>query len=167
LLHDYEVAKNSYVILSQKRAQAFIAFQLEIEYEKGPTFILLSPASLPRNPAFPNRVLCAVSGLVVGSIFEILLMPYLSRGLVYTSQPSPVGTTNWWGLSSVVGLLAWFLFYTNNAPCTLNDYVLFWGGLVLVHCCGIEAARRPYGWLYLTPLETFWVIVVAAGRGIL
>jgi len=160
LSHNYEEAKSFYNILSQKRAQAEISFQLERNSEKV-RIILLSPASLPGTPAFPNRALFAASGLASGLMFEILLMLYLSGGAAYPGQPSAVGT-NWWGLSSTVGLFAWFLYYFKNEPHTFNDYVLFWGGLALIHFCGINAARRRYGWLYLTPLGVFWAIVAVA-----
>ncbi len=165
LLHDYEEAKSIYAIFLQKQAQAEMERQHERESEKA-RVTLLSPASLPSTPAFPNRVFCAGSGLATTLLVEILLMLYFSRGAGYMSQRSRVGTTNWWGLSSAVGLFAWFLyFYFKNGPSTFNGHVLFWGVFVLIHFCGINAARRRHGWLYLTPLGVFWVIVIVGLRG--
>jgi uncharacterized protein involved in exopolysaccharide biosynthesis len=85
LLHDYEEAKSFCNILSKKREQAEIAFQLERDSEKN-RILLLSPASLPSSEAFPNRFLCAGSGFATSLLFAILVMLYFSGGAMFTGN---------------------------------------------------------------------------------
>jgi hypothetical protein len=68
--------------------------------------------------------------------------------------------TNWWGLSSTVGLLVLVLCYGKRGADTAADQVMSWGSLVLVHLFGIKATRQRFGWVYLIPLGAFWLIAL-------
>jgi hypothetical protein len=41
--------------------------------------------------------------------------------------------TNWWGLASTIGLFIWFLFWFKNEPRSVNEQILLWGPLALIH----------------------------------
>jgi len=69
--------------------------------------------------------------------------------------------TNWWGLSSTVGLFVLILCYGKGGAQTVAEQVLLWGSLILVHLFGIKAARRRFGGVYLIPLGVYWLLVLA------
>jgi uncharacterized protein involved in exopolysaccharide biosynthesis len=89
LLLDYEEAKKFYRELAQKRTQAELSMTLE-EGQRLRVFVL-SPASLPEAPAFPNRVLCGVGGMASGLVVGIFLALGLANRAAYTVQISTVG----------------------------------------------------------------------------
>ena len=70
--------------------------------------------------------------------------------------------TNWLGIASTVGLFVWFLFWLKNEPQSAIGQILCWGPLILIHWLGIEAARRPLGWVYILPLGLFWLLAIIA-----
>jgi hypothetical protein len=72
---------------------------------------------------------------------------------------------NWWGIASTLGLFVWFLFWFKNEPRNVLEHILLWGPLALVHWFGIQAAKKPFGWLYLVPLGIFWILVIIALSG--
>ena len=78
---------------------------------------------------------------------------------------SEMSRTNWWGLASIAGLFIWFLYWFKNEPQGVNQQVLYWGPLVLVHGLAIRAAKRRYGWIYLLPYGIFWILVIIALAG--
>ena len=82
-----------------------------------------------------------------------------------TSMASPTRTTNWWGLSSTVGLFVWVLFWLKREPRTTIENILCWGTLAVIHVTAIKGARQRYGWLYLAPIGLFWILVIIALSG--
>ena len=82
-----------------------------------------------------------------------------------TSTTPPTQNTNWWGLSSTVGLFVWVLFWLKREPGTTTESMLCWGTLVAIHLAAVKAARRHYGWFYLAPIGLFWILVIIALSG--
>jgi uncharacterized protein involved in exopolysaccharide biosynthesis len=88
LLLDYEEAKKFYRQLAQKQTQAELSMTLESQELR---VFVLSPASLPEAPAFPNRVLCSVGGMASGLVVGIFLALGLAGRAAYTVQISTIG----------------------------------------------------------------------------
>jgi hypothetical protein len=92
-----------------------------------------------------------------------------TAAMMETQQPTsiapPTRSTNWWGLSSTVGLFVWVLFWLKREPRTTTESILCWGTLVAIHFAAIKAARRRYGWFYLAPVGLFWILVIIALSG--
>jgi len=81
LLRDYEEAKKFYADLLQKREKAELSTTLESQqYEE---VQVLELASMPHAPSFPNRILFAAAGFVVGLALAVTL------ALVCRSTPVP------------------------------------------------------------------------------
>lgn len=67
---DYDIDLKGYEDLRSKLARAELAAQLEAQ-QMGEQWRVLNPASLPEDPAFPNRWLFALGGLVAGLLLGI------------------------------------------------------------------------------------------------
>jgi polysaccharide chain length determinant protein (PEP-CTERM system associated) len=70
LTRDYQKLSENYTQLLSKKLDAEMASRLEAQ-EKGQQFRILDPAFLPERPSFPNRLLFAVTGLLVGVLLGV------------------------------------------------------------------------------------------------
>lgn len=79
-----------------------------------------------------------------------------------------VAKVNWWGISSVVVLLLWFLnWHGIDEPYTLAQKVLFWGPFVAIHVLAIIAFKRSRnGWIYLIPVAFIWLLPLVSILGV-
>jgi acyl carrier protein len=87
----------------------------------------------------------------VGDLYRAVLKSQnRTVAMTETQQPTSVAqsarSTNWWGLSSTVGLFAWVLFWLKREPRTTIESILCWGTLVAIHFAAVKAVRRRYGW---------------------
>ncbi|MDF0643843.1 MAG: AAA family ATPase [Nitrospira sp.] len=78
LLRDYENRKKNYQALLDKRLNAHVAENLE-KRQQGEQFRVLDPASLPRKPEKPNRLMIMVLGLMGGCGLGVGLAVGLDR----------------------------------------------------------------------------------------
>jgi len=65
ILRDYEIARDHYKLLLDRKFSAEMASNLETR-QKGERFVVLDPAQVPDRPHRPNRLLIDLIGLVAG-----------------------------------------------------------------------------------------------------
>jgi len=65
LLNGYELAKQNYTDLLNKKNQSELATNLEIQ-QKGQQFRIVDPPSLPAKPSSPDRIKISLGGAVAG-----------------------------------------------------------------------------------------------------
>jgi uncharacterized protein involved in exopolysaccharide biosynthesis len=72
ILRDYNLYKQDYADLSNKRLQSQMATSLE-ERQEGQQFRLVDPPSLPVKPSSPKRLTIALGGFGVGIVLGLVL----------------------------------------------------------------------------------------------
>jgi polysaccharide chain length determinant protein (PEP-CTERM system associated) len=70
LTRDYQKLSENYTQLLSKKLDAEMATRLEAQ-QRGQEFRILDPAYMPERPSFPNRLLFAVAGVLVGLLLGI------------------------------------------------------------------------------------------------
>jgi polysaccharide chain length determinant protein (PEP-CTERM system associated) len=106
LMRDYDIAKDYYSQLLQKKLSAATGTDLELR-QMGEQFSILNPAKVPESPSGPNRRAFIALGLVAGMVLGALLAlasEILGFGVTITS-PEQIATLSGVALLGAVSVL--------------------------------------------------------------
>jgi uncharacterized protein involved in exopolysaccharide biosynthesis len=72
VLTNYELAKQNYADLLNKKTQSELATSLEV-HQQGQQFRIIDPPSIPRKPTSPNRIKISLGGTAAGLFLGVVL----------------------------------------------------------------------------------------------